>query len=231
MNVGIVDDKETDLDIYSGLLQKRLDKEDEVYCFMHPDDVKATAENMDVVFMDVQMPEQDGISLAKELLESEPRLILVFLSDYDSYVWDSFSVDAIYYMRKRYFETELPKVLEQIDRKLKKRQEEYVTIQERRKVHHLNVRDIIYIEAQKKKIRIVMREEELEIKYQIGRLEKILIDYHFIKVHRSYIVNPLYIRSLKEREIHLENNQIIPVSKYRSEDVKKDYLSYLKGLI
>ena len=231
MNVGIVDDKETDLDIYSRLLQKRLDKEDEVYCFMHPDDVKATAENMDVVFMDVQMPEQDGISLAKELLESEPRLILVFLSDYDSYVWDSFSVDAIYYMRKRYFERELPLVLEQIDKRLRERQDEFVTLQEGHKVHHLNVRNILYIEAQKKSIRIVMVDEELEIKYQISRLEKLLIRYGFIKVHRSYLVNPAYIRSIKSREVVLNNNNMIPVSKYRMEEVRNEYMDYLQHLI
>ena len=231
MNVGIVDDKETDLDIYSGLLRKKLNSEDEIFCFLHADDIKNLTDNIDVIFMDVQMPEKDGISLAKELLEAKPSIIMVFLSDYDSYVWDSFCVDAIYYMRKRYFEQELPQVLEQISKKLRKRQGEYITLQEGQKINRLSVRNILYIEAQKKIVRIVMQDEELEIRYQISRLEKILTNYHFIKVHRSYLVNPIYIRSIKNREVVLNNNDLVPVSKYRSEEVRKEYMTYLQYLI
>lgn len=231
MNIGIVDDKEEDLDIYSELLQKKLKDNDEIYCFTNPDDVKTKTHEMDVVFMDVQMPEQDGISLAKELLEDNPELVMVFLSDYDSYVWESFSVDAIYYMRKRYFEKEISQVIGQIERKVQKRQNEYITLREGNKVHHLNVRNIIYIEAQQKNISIKMKDEEVILKYKISMVEKNLKDYRFMKIHRSYLVNPMYIKSLLDREVILENGEHIPVSKYRTDEIKEEYLSYLKELV
>ena len=62
-------------------------------------------------------------------------------------------------------------------------------------------------------------------------LEKKLADQSFIKPHRSYLVNPLYIKSLKEREMVLENDEVVPVSKYRTEEVKNEYLTYLNKLI
>ena len=231
MVIGIVDDKKDDLEIYSSILDKTIKGDNEIHCFTHPEDVKVRLDELDVVFMDVQMPEQDGISLAKELLEAKKSLILVFLSDYDSYVWDSFVVDAIYYMRKRYFEIELPQVIEQIERRISEKQKQYINLEEGQKLHHLSVVDIIYVEAQKKYVNIRMSNGDIQIKYQINMLEKKLADQSFIKTHRSYLVNPLYIKSLKEREMVLENDEVVPVSKYRTEEVKNEYLTYLNKLI
>lgn len=231
MIIGIVDDKKADLELYSDILRKKLNIQDKIICYDNPDDVKQDVNEIEVIFMDVQMPEQDGISLAKELLDENKELILVFLSDYDSYVWDSFVVDAIYYMRKRYFEKELPQVLEQIKKRISEKKDKFLNIEEGPKLHHLRVKDIIYIEAQKKNVNIRMKDGDIQIRYQINVLEKKLADHYFLKVHRSYLVNPVYVKSLKKGDLVLENDEIIPVSKYRIEEVRKSYMYYLKHII
>jgi len=225
MTIGIVDDKEEDLEVFSNKLRERLDISDNIRCYTHPEEIKLQINELDVVFMDVQMPEKDGISLAKELLDINSKIILVFLSDYDSYVWDSFAVDAIYYMRKRFFEKELGQVIKQINDKFIKRKKDYSTIKVGNKIYNLNLRNILYVEAQQKDVRIVTRDGDIKIRYRISSLEKELEG--FIKIHRSYLVNPIYVKSVKEREWIMENDESLPVSKYRREEVRQEYLSFL----
>ena len=110
MNIVIVDDKKEDLIRYTdGIKQHFQNKVDMLNIFTYENTlgVKEIMDDMDVLFLDVQMPQQDGVSFAKELRKKHMDTIIIFLSDYDSYVWDSFDVDAICFMRKRYFNDEI----------------------------------------------------------------------------------------------------------------------------
>ncbi len=86
--------------------------------------------------------------------------------------------------------------------------------------------DILYIEADLKKVHIWTSTGEITLVMSISEVERLLMHEGFIKTHRSYLVNCIHICSIHMDEIILDNEQKIPVSKYRIKCVKEQYLNW-----
>lgn len=87
--------------------------------------------------------------------------------------------------------------------------------------------EIFYIEANLKVIHIRGREGDIELRFSISEAEELLEGRDFIKIHRSYIVNAAYIESIVGNTLILKDRTRLPISKYRMEEVRQKYLSYL----
>jgi len=82
----------------------------------------------EVAFLDVAMPITNGLELAKELRKLRPDILIVFVSAYDEYVWDSNQIGGDYYIIKPYTREVLEMTMERI-RLLSVRQQKAVYIQ------------------------------------------------------------------------------------------------------
>jgi len=229
VNIAVVDDKEEDLTRYATGIQEafRMSKSLQLYKFNNVRMLWNVIEEIDILFLDVQMPQKDGITFAKEIREKKINVIIVFLSDYDSYVWDSFQVDAIYFMRKRYFDKEIGILSEKLMGLYVERSKQKITLVDRKRIFHLDANEIYYIEAQGKQVYIYTKDEVYKINRKFADVEKEFLSLHFMKIHRSYVVNCKYVKKNEKNLIEVEDEKMLPVSKNRSDDVKKLYFSYL----
>lgn len=98
-----------------------------------------------------------------------------------------------------------------------------------KKIRTCNIRDIYYAEADLKNVHIWFANEETVVHLPFSRVEQIVSIGDFIKVHRSYIVNCLYIQKIDEHTVTLKDGRVLPLSKYRSEDVRKQYAEYVRA--
>ena len=87
--------------------------------------------------------------------------------------------------------------------------------------------DIDYIESLGRKLIIHSKNEEIETYGKISDIANELDD-SFYQIHRSYIVNMSKIINYSKNEVTLQNEDKIPLSKYRYEDFAKEYSSYLE---
>ena len=87
--------------------------------------------------------------------------------------------------------------------------------------------EILYIETQMRKSRIVLTEGEIVTSLRISQLETALAGQNFIRCHQGFLVNLSFIRTLKATELELLNGLKIPVSKHRIQEVRKAFFSYL----
>jgi len=83
---------------------------------------------VELAFLDVEMPIMNGIELAKQLRRLRPDMLIVFITAYDSYVWDSTQIGGDYYMMKPYSRENLEMVMERL-RLISQRQKKQVYIQ------------------------------------------------------------------------------------------------------
>lgn len=97
-----------------------------------------------------------------------------------------------------------------------------------KKIRICNVRDVYYAEADLKNVHIWFANEETVVHLPFSKVEQILGIGDFIKVHRSYIVNCMYIQKIDEHTVTLKDGREVPLSKYRSEDVRKQYAEYMR---
>lgn len=88
------------------------------------------------------------------------------------------------------------------------------------------IRSIMAVEAMRRVTRLVLENRTEEVALKFSDLSALLLERQFILCHRSYLVNLKYIAYVRSREVELTNGEVLPVSKYRLEDLKKRLVDY-----
>jgi len=99
----------------------------------------------------------------------------------------------------------------------------------RQSIYKVQTKDIMCLESHRRKMILHMADGRVQEFY--GKIKDIcqsnLMDYGFISIHKSYVVNFCYINKLKYLELTLANGTILPVSQKRYKDVKSRYLGLI----
>ncbi len=101
MIIYAIDDEQNALEYISRKI-KSAEPEAEIYTFLKAADAIESSKKLpfDVAFMDIQMPEIDGITLAKKFKKINPKCNMIFVTGYSEYTMDAFAVDASGYILK-----------------------------------------------------------------------------------------------------------------------------------
>ena len=184
------------------------------------DAVKAVAElKPDILFLDIQMPKLNGFELL-ELIDHECAII--FITAYDQYALKAFEVHAVDYLLKPFSKERFEKALELAKQRLSRHEQfpraellasarppgmalERILVREGSKVHVIPVEKIDYIEAQDDYVSI-RSEGKSHLKQQrLAELETALDAKHFVRIHRSYILN---IDRLAKIELYAKDSRV-----------------------
>lgn len=185
--------------------------------------------SVDLVFLDVQMPDITGTQLARSLKKRQPMII--FTTAYSKYAVEGFNLNAVDYLLKPF---DFTRFLESVNRAT-----EYKTINEKTDVAEqdsaifvksdyqnvrINTRDIIYIEGLDDYIRIHVENGKsiytlMSLKSILDKLNTIC-ENDFIRIHRSYIVSVKKIKRIYNQMV-LVNDKELPIGKSYIDEVKK----------
>jgi DNA-binding LytR/AlgR family response regulator len=193
----------------------------EVIAFLHK-------ENLDLIFLDIQMPQLTGLELLKTL-PNPPKVI--FTTAFEHHAFESYELDAVDYLLKPIkFERFIkavnkaipPKEAEQPDRipneLLSEWAGNFLYFRSDRKMVKVILQDILYIESLKDYVKIVTGREQVITKYSMTAIEAMLPAKKFIRTHRSYLVALDKIKSFSTTNIQLLNNEI-PVGRLYQREV------------
>ena len=183
---------------------------------------------VDLIFLDIQMPQITGIEFLKSL--RNPPLV-VFTTAYPEYAIEGFELDAVDYLLKPIsldrFMKAVNKVTERIQLKkqgnstIEEIGEDYFFVKSDKKLIKVNFGEIIYIEGLKDYVIIRMENNRIIALQTMKSLEDKLQSLNFRRVHRSFIVNVDKIQALDGNSLEvIEKGQIksIPIGKnYRDE--------------
>lgn len=103
----------------------------------------------------------------------------------------------------------------------------YIRVLAKGKVILVREEEIRYIERKGRSTHIVCHERNIEIREKLSELEKKLVSEAFVRCHNSFIVNLNSVLELKRTEILLEGGEIIPVSRYRLERTREQFLRWM----
>ncbi|MCF0132034.1 MAG: response regulator transcription factor [Pseudobutyrivibrio sp.] len=183
--------------------------------------------HFDIIFLDIEMPQMDGITLCKKIREVSPDALVVFISNKDELVFQTFEVQPFRFIRKSEYNSQLPKLVDDLITQLNKNNTKFISFKDSSgDIFSFDVQKILYIEAQRKNCRIVLDSDERLIPCKLMDLESSLSSYAFIKPHRSYLVNCKHIYYIGKNDIRLSNNETIPISRGKTEEVKQLFLDY-----
>jgi len=169
-------------------------------------------EVFDLIFLDIEMKDKNGIETAKEIREADENVIIIFITSHISYVYDTFRVNAFQFLKKPIDKQDFDKDFNRAILAYKKKHHKY-EIKYKNKVSVLEIKDITHIEVFDHSICVYCNSKCFK---KTGKLKdeiSYLKSYNFVQCHKSIIVNMNYIKSIEETTIILKNNENLILSK------------------
>jgi two-component system, LytTR family, response regulator AlgR len=171
----------------------------------------AAQRGADVVLMDINMPEMDGLEAARHLLKMENAPRVIFVTAYDQHALAAFEVQAIDYLLKPVRRERLLAALErakpvtenQLDA-MPRGARRYFSVSERGRLVLVPIDDVIFLRAEQKYITIVTEKKEFLIEDSLTRIEDEFAG-RFLRIHRNCLVKSELIESF-EREADEEGD-------------------------
>ena len=181
----------------------------------------------DILLLDIEMGNMDGVSLAKKIRQNNESVQIVFITGFADYISEGYEVSALHYLMKPVKKEKLFAVLDRAVAALQK-SERAILLPLGGEVLRLPVEQVLYVEAFSHTVAVVTSEDTIQVKMPISELEKLLGDV-FIRCHRSYLVGIKNIARLSKTEVILDNGKALPLSRTAAPLVHKAFISYYTG--
>jgi DNA-binding LytR/AlgR family response regulator len=184
---------------------------------------------VDLLFLDIRMPEMTGLSLL-EILKHRPLAILT--TAYSEFALESYEFDVVDYLKKPITFERFVKAVGKAEQRLKltgpTREKpgdtDYIFIKEGTRFIKINIDDILFIEGLKNYVAIHTATQKIVSLQRLKTLEDQLPADRFIRVHLSYIIAKSAITSVKENEIYVGTTRI-PIG----ETYLKPFMDFING--
>lgn len=181
----------------------------------------------DIALLDIQMPDIDGISLAKELNRFAPDCKIIFISSYIGYAPDVYDTEHIYYMLKSQIEDRLPDALAKAIDSLT-RPQYYTLVKSGSSSIKISSGDLIYIERDLHKSIVHTKNGIYVTSQSPGNLLSAFPENLFIHCHQSYWVNVNAIQTMNSNSFKLSCGTDIPISRACKPGAKEAFLNSLR---
>ncbi len=182
----------------------------------------------DILLLDVLMPGENGMELAKEIRARDETVKLIFLTSTPEFAVQSYTVGATYYQLKPVAADSLFPILDRAVAACSSARNENLILRCRTGIVAVAPDKLEYCEAGAR--RLFFHLGDGQVLESIGKLndleQKLASLGGFLRVHRSYLVNMAYIQNISYRTILLRDQTEIPIPHGKFNDVKAAYLAY-----
>lgn len=191
------------------------------YSFAHLINYLRVHKDIDVLFLNIHIQEDDGIECARLIREHDTDMRIIFMSDDLEYLQDIFDVHPSGFIVKPIDENKMVHSLQRIV-------EESRLLHRKLKFNSIEIAfdHIYYIESNLRKIHLHTKTQTLS---EYGKLLDIedQLDDVFVRAHNSYIVNLSKVKEMTKEGFVLLNGKVVPISQSHKNDVKRKYISYI----
>ena len=186
------------------------------------------ADGFDVIFLDIQMEEPDGMETARLLRGQGNHSLLVFVTVLMELVFDAFQVEAYDYLTKPLDAARFARTMDRVLRTLEQRATASIVIQQGSGCEVVPLSDVVYCEVLGRKV--YLHKADGTVTGYYDRLEQLerRVDRRFFRCHRSYLVNLDYVRGCQDGQVLLSQGERIPVSRLRERDLTGALLLHMK---
>lgn len=219
MRIALCDDNPEFLQQTAGLIEQwsaQSQIPSEIYCFDNGDALlsQMSIVHMDIIFLDIIMPLQNGMDIAKELRHNDNVVQIIFLTSSPEFALDSYEVKAKGYLLKPITYEKLKETLDECSHIFDFPQKNTV-LQTAFGYQRIYYHDIEYAEAQNKKVAFYLRTGKVVVTpTPLYSLEKQFIENDgFFKCHRSYLVYLPNVDHFSTSEIVMKSGRSIPIAR------------------
>lgn len=178
----------------------------------------------DILLLDIEMPEQDGICIKEYLEANRKHTRIIFTTGHKERVLEAFGKNVVSFLVKPFCREEFEKVMEKI---LTDLQGPVLDIVENGETFVIPISQIKYVEAQDKYTLAVTEEREYLLRKTMKFWERVLPGQNFVRIHKSYLVNLEYFEK-KGEEVLLDKGKRVKISRLRKDEIMETYREFLR---
>lgn len=196
--------------------------------FENGTDLLYSTENYDILFLDIELGDSNGIEIAKEMQARDKHTVILIVTSYHQYLDDAMDINVTRYIDKPVSQN---RIFSALDKALSIINESVITFTTKdHQIARLRCSDIVYVEAKFKGVYIYTKNGNYRVKEPIKQLRSILSGSCFAVPHNSYIVNLNYITDFKRDEITLADpyaNIKISIATRKQAEFKRRFLDFV----
>lgn len=174
----------------------------------------------DLIILDIQMRNQNGMELARQIRRDDPQVPLLFLTATKEYVFEGYEVNALRYLIKPIQPSQLFAILDEIQASTKRS----ILLNGSR----IDLNALVYVEAEAHYCHLVFEDHRQKEKIGIREL-KTMLDDSFVMIHRSYLVNIAKVDQIRREELSA-GSFTLPVARSQLKTVSEAFIEYNKGI-
>lgn len=179
-------------------------------------------QDTDILLLDIEMGEMDGVTLAKKLRQVGDSVQLVFITGFPDFIAEGYEVGALHYLMKPILPEKLYAVLDRAASNLAKA-EKRLSVAYGHRTDYVPLAQIQYIEVQKQYVHIHTADGAYRMKKSLAETEKEL-DGYFFKCQRSFIVNLSHVAQIKSGCVVLKSGVEVPISRGMAEKISREII-------
>lgn len=232
MNIAICDDKECDAVAAREAIRNtlnKLNKEAEIEYYLNAKEIQDKLlkknELIDLLILDIDMPDISGFDLAEKLRANNLKLLIIFLSNHEEFVFKAFEFQPFRYIRKIKLETEMPIAIQSAINVIAANNDLQIALDTDEGSIRIMMSEILYYETEKRKVAVILKNgKRLIVNKNITEMHKHIQNEKFIMIHRSCVINVDHVRNIHNYAVILDNNETLIISRPRYKDVKQKIL-------
>ena len=208
--IGICDDDLNDLEQIRQALCK---------CMKILEEEHVTVKGFHLLFLDLEMPGENGFELAERLHVLNSEIAIIFVSNHENMVFDSFEYIPMWFVRKSSLERDLLKAVKKYVQTVRKVLIRY-RAKEGMEQRWVQMGDVLFIEGSGHNLMMKMiGQEQYQIYGSLKIMEKKFSPLGFVRIHKNYLVNARYVKEVGARYVRLTEGTELDIGKNRRKQI------------
>lgn len=234
IRIAIVDDDSTSIELLKSYMmqyQRERGEEMSVTAFSDGDElVENYKAEFDMILLDIEMRFMDGMTAAKKIRESDPEVVIIFITNMTQYAINGYQVNATDYVLKPVSYFSFSQSLDRALVRMGKRVKHYIAINVKGGTVKLGVAEICYVESQGHRLIFHTKTDEYVTFSTMKEIEEKLKDYHFFRCNKGILLNLAFVDGVQDGCV-IVNNEMLVISRGRKKDFMEELTNYLGGAI
>ena len=226
MKLGICDDEPMIARMLIKFVEQSLDKmkiKAEIYSFSSGCNLIERVEELDAVFLDIEMPEMDGFEVGRAIIKRNPNCKIIMATGKVERFKDSFKINAFRFVTKPFDSKEIDEAIEALMKM--KIGLEVVPLYFNRIQYDIPQKNIKYFKAFNGYSEAIVEDKWFRKDLSLNELEELLDNRLFARVHKQYIVNMYFVETYKNSLINIDG-EFLPVSRRKQKEFEKMYINF-----
>lgn len=184
------------------------------------------AEPFQIAILDIMLPDQTGIDLARKIFYRDRNCVIAFLTSSPDFAVQGYGVNAVGYVLKPAGDEELAELFGKCLFRYYETRPAHIIVKSGGANQRIEMSSIVYLESKNKQVLVNMGETTLAFSGKLSEVMEQLPPY-FVQTHKSYVVNLARVASMTRDDMATEDGVRIPVSRQYYKNASQRYLDHV----